>query len=190
MTTIFRILKYAIILLLLIGLAQWGGVTERYLENKVVESHHDTLIETELKIDTLTNVIKEKETIIKEVEVSKPAKIDTLKIIKDFFKKRIYTHKYQDSNLEATIIDTVAFNKLIGQSMKYTVYRPTITKTETITITKKPVINTALYFNTIYSKNNIKFGATITHKKYIFGAALNPFNKTYQLNGGILLYKR
>ena len=57
MTHLFRNIAYILTILLLILLTKWGGVATAYLQNKVVEHTHDTLVQVEVDIDTITNTI-------------------------------------------------------------------------------------------------------------------------------------
>ena len=192
MNQILKNIAWILTILLILLFTQWGGVMSNYLKNKVVEHTHDTLIEIETEIDTITNTITTEKILIREIETIVPATIDTQKVIREYFRTNVYVRNYEDSSFKATVIDTIALNKSIGQSLKLEIYRPTITKT--ITITHKPQIRTALYVSsglTLRDKETIlTLGATLSHKKHIYGLGFNPFDKSFNITLGTLIYKK
>ena len=192
MTHLFRNIAYILTILLLILLTKWGGVATAYLHNKQVEYTHDTLVQVEVDIDTITNTITTEKVFTKVIETIVPATIDTQKVIREYFKKNVTIRKYKDSNFNATVIDTIAFNKLLGQSLSVDIFRPTITKT--ITINHKPIITTSLYLNGGLAQRDketiITLGAILTHKKNIYGLGFNPLDKSFNISLGTLIYKK
>lgn len=189
MNQIFKNIAWILTILLIIMVTQWGGVLSNFLQNKVVEHQHDTI--TTVRYDTITNFIKEKTIEKRFIETIVPTtKIDTVLVIKEYLKKHIVQTRYQDTNLELLIIDTLAMNKLIGQHMEYKIYIPTITTT----ITKTPKINTAFYINADMTYQNketmVYLGGVLTHKKNIYGLGISPFDKSVKISIGTLIYKK
>lgn len=93
----------------------------------------DTIRTRELHFDTVWREVQNTVTLIDSYLVEVPAVVDTQSIIREYFKKRIYTDTLNDDTLELIISDTISFNKLQGRFLKYRILTPTIiNKTEIV----------------------------------------------------------
>lgn len=124
--------------------------------------------------------------------VQVPTKIDTAAILKDYFSKTFYPRVFQDSNLVATINDSVTQNRLIPGQLKYQWLKPIKTvETTTNTVTPSPKQKMNLYFGGFLNvnKNYIQgFGPEIyltTRTNLLLKANYDIKNNCFGVGGGI-----
>lgn len=94
--------------------------------------------------DTLTSIITYKyDTTVYHVDrvniyhystdsIFLPVKVDTSQVIKDYFTKYVYSDTIRDTNILATITDTVFKNSILHRAFDYRLLRPTQIITTTI----------------------------------------------------------
>lgn len=120
-----------------------------------------------------------------------PANIDTAAIIRDYFTQYIGTDTLIDSNLFATITDTISGNKITGRSFSYRWLKPTTINTivnNTTIINSKarlyiglnfsyindnPGITPSLLFAPKESRHGFLFGFDVLNKGMIGGYHFN-----------------
>jgi hypothetical protein len=62
---------------------------------------------------------------VKTITVEVPQKVDTAKILQDYYSLQIYRQTIGDSLFRATITDTLQHNRLKGRGFEYQILRPT-----------------------------------------------------------------
>lgn len=65
-------------------------------------------------------------------------KADTIRVIGDYFKTRFYKQEFSDTNITATLFDTLSQNKFTGRHFTYKLLKPTTYITNTTITQCKP----------------------------------------------------
>lgn len=123
------------------------------------------ILKTETKIDTILDTVVVKkpiyipkvDTVIKTVEIHDTI-VDTLKILGDYFSKKVYSDTIIGDSIKIHINDTIFKNSIYSRELNYTIIHPTIVIKKT-----KPELYWGFDLNG--NKNQIGFiGAGLTLK--------------------------
>lgn len=123
------------------------------------------------------------------IEVPVPQDVDTAKILAKFYAKHIYTRTFEDSNLKATIKDTISENKPSQAMFTYQLLKPTqiIVNNE---INLKPV-NKYFIGATARSDTSLSINAfMLTKKETLLGVGFDPFSKVVSATGAIKIFQK
>lgn len=94
-----------------------------------IDTLRDTLHTTTKRVDTIQQyrTYFRRDTI--RDTILKNANIDTQAIIRGYFTEKAITRTWEDSNIQATLTDTIAMNRLLGSTgLDYTITNKTTTK--------------------------------------------------------------
>lgn len=94
-----------------------------------VDTLRDTLQTTTTRIDTLHQyrTLLRRDTIRDTIQ--QPRAIDTQAVLQAYFTKKAITRTWQDSNIKASLTDTLAKNRLQGSTgLDYSIQKKTVTK--------------------------------------------------------------
>lgn len=112
-----------------------------------------------------------------------PADIDTVYVLKEHFGQFTYKQVVRDSNLEATIFDTVSQNKIVGRGFSYKILRPA----EIQYITNIPKPKMKLFAGVVIGANipPDKLVAApslmlLTKREHLYGYSYDVAGKTHQ----------
>lgn len=143
--------------------------------------NRDILIKDKLIIKVDTLIIKKDSLIYQELKIFKteivkiPQKVDTIKIIQDFFNNNFYSDTINKDDNIIVINDTISNNKIKGRSINLSFNEKFITKTITIIKPTYPAtINLGISYNFEKSKPSLYLG--FSNKKFEIFANLGFSN--------------
>lgn len=145
-----------------------------------------------LKYDTVQHQTTVNKWHEKVVHDTLPNKIDTTEIIKKYFSTHYIHRELGDTNITASIEDTVRQNTLIPGKLNYKWLKPErvsyITNTEVVKAKKQIYASAFMYTNKGY--NAFGLSANFVNNKIIYGAGCDFFNKGVYAQLGFNLYSK
>jgi hypothetical protein len=150
---------------------------------------------TSHKTDTITRTIYKTKVIRHDSLVIVPPPnvvVDTSAIIEKFFTRKLEQYHFVDTNVMMDAWYNVYKNNVAFDSMKYAVFRKTITVTNSVKILEHKMRFGIGMFGS-GNKNNVQtFGPclNISTRKYYGGAGYDVMNRGYFLNAGIVINQK
>lgn len=116
----------------------------------------------EVEYKTITNTIMINDSNYNQIIdtlflVDKPAFIDTLKVINDYYSKYNYKRNYEDKYINIVLNDTVHQNKIFAGDLSYTIKDFPITKSYKYGVGLNYIPSIGLGYQFQYSKNRFDY---------------------------------
>lgn len=127
------IITVSIAVLLVLGLAFWGGYSYHAAIQSPTIPESDTIYVYDTVLHTIPDkppkyVIKWETRLVRDSawidSIAKAHAIDTFNILADFFDLYVYQRQWQDSLIQVTVTDTITQNRPISNVFEYRILRP------------------------------------------------------------------
>lgn len=177
------------IILLLLGLAFWGG--RRTCPGPQIETHTDTLYvyDTITKVITKDHYTETIDTIFYPDSILIPADVDTAAILADYYRTYKYDRSWGDSTISVNFSDYISRNRITRSTLlNYKLLKP-----QSTIINTTNVLNYQKYIN-IGLRTDItflypEFQASYIGPKFSYGLGYMPRQKALTVNFGYNILK-